>query len=149
MELIDLVNQGLVIVDIAREVVEMLERLRAPGAMGTRTDAHDHLDRLVGPGMLAKVGGERVDDLERWVNGIRYRLQHLAGRVERDLAGIREMAPVERRLAERLAEYPNGAEPNTLRELGFMIEELRVAVFAQELGVAQQVSAVRLLRQLG
>jgi hypothetical protein len=30
-----------------------------------------------------------------------------------------------------------------------MIEELRVAVFAQELGVAQQVSAVRLLRQLG
>ena len=149
MELIDLVNQGLAIVDIARQVVEMLERLRAPGAVSIRTDAHDHLDRLVGPGMLAKVGMERVDDLERWVNGIRYRLQHLAGRVERDLAGMREVAPVERRFAERLAEYPNGSEPDTLQELGFMIEELRVAVFAQELGVAQQVSAVRLLRQLG
>ena len=83
------------------------------------------------------------------MNGICYRLQHLAGRVERDLAGMREVAPVERRFAERLAEYPNGSEPDTLQELGFMIEELRVAVFAQELGVAQQVSAVRLLRQLG
>ena len=149
MEFIDLVNQGLAIVDIARQVVEMLERLRAPGAVSIRTDARDHLDRLVGPGMLAKVGMERVDDLERWVNGICYRLQHLAGRVERDLAGMREVAPVERRFAERLAEYPNGSEPDTLQELGFMIEELRVAVFAQELGVAQQVSAVRLLRQLG
>ena len=49
-ELIDLVNQGLAIVDIARQVVEMLERLRAPGAVSIRTDAHDHLDRLVGPG---------------------------------------------------------------------------------------------------
>ena len=62
---------------------------------------------------------------------------------------MREVAPVERRFAERLAEYPNGAEPVTLQELGFMIEELRLAVFAQELGVAHQVSAVRLLRQLG
>ena len=62
---------------------------------------------------------------------------------------MREVAPVERRLAERLAEYPNGAEPVTLQELWFMIEELRLAVFAQELGVAHQVSAVRLLRQLG
>ena len=69
------------------------------------------------------------------MNGIRYRLQHLAGRVERDLAGMREVAPVERRLAERLAEYPNGAEPVTLQELWFMIEELRLAVFAQELGL--------------
>ena len=60
---------------------------------------------------------ERADDLERWVNGICYRLQHLAGRVERDLAGMREVAPVERRFAERLAEYPNGSEPDTLQEL--------------------------------
>ena len=37
MELIDLVNQGLAIVDIARQVVEMLERLRAPGAVSIRT----------------------------------------------------------------------------------------------------------------
>ena len=147
MELIDLVNQGLAIVDIARQVVEMLERLRAPGAVSIRTDAHDHLDRLVGPGMLAKVGMERVDDLERWVNGI-YRLQHLAGRVERDLAGMREVAPVERRFAERLAEYPNGSEP-TLFKNSVHDRRVAVAVFATRTGVAHQVSAVRLLRQLG
>jgi len=90
-----------------------------------------------------------VSDLERWVRGIRYRLDHLAGRVDRDLVGMNEVLPVEHRLAQRLAEYPSGAEPDSLREFAFSVEELRIAVFAQELGVAQQVSSVRLLRELG
>ena len=125
-----------------------LERLRAPGAARTRSDAHDHIERLVGPGMLERVGTARIGDLRRWVSGVRYRLEHLAGRVDRDLARIAEVRPVEQRYSQRLAEYPRGAEPNSLRELSFSIEELRIAVFAQELGVAQQVSAVRLLREL-
>ncbi len=149
LEFVDLVQAGLAIIDVARGVLGTLERLRAPGAARIRSDAHDHLDRLVGPGMLARVGTTRVSDLERWVRGIRYRLDHLAGRVDRDLAGMNEVLPVEHRLAQRLAEYPNGAEPDSLREFAFSVEELRIAVFAQELGVAQQVSSVRLLRELG
>ena len=47
--LIDLVNQGLAIVDIARQVVEMLERFGS-WSSEHRTDAHDHLDHLVGQG---------------------------------------------------------------------------------------------------
>ncbi len=149
VEFVDLVQSGLAIVDIARDVLGTLERLRAPGAARIRADAHDHLERLVGPGMLSRVGTTRIGDLERWVTGIRYRLDHLAGRVDRDLAGMDEVLPVENRLVQRLSEYPNGAEPDNLRELAFSIEELRIAVFAQELGVAQQVSSVRLLRELG
>jgi len=95
------------------------------------------------------VGTTRIGDLHRWVRGVLYRLEHLAGRVDRDLARMAEVRPVEQRFAERLAEYPRGAEPNSLRELSFGIEELRITVFAQELGVAQQVSSVRLLRELG
>ena len=148
-EFVDLVQSGLAIVDLARDVLGMLERLRAPGAARIRSDAHDHLDRLVAPGMLSRVGTTRVNDLERWVKGILYRLDHLAGRVDRDHAGMNEVLPVENRLAQRLAEYPNGAEPDSLRELSFSIEELRIAVFAQDLGVAQQVSSVRLRREIG
>ena len=149
VEFVDIVQAGLEIVDVARDVMGSLEKLRAPGAARTRSDAHDHIERLVGPGMLERVGTTRIGDLHRWVRGVLYRLEHLAGRVDRDLARMAEVRPVEQRFAERLAEYPRGAEPNSLRELSFGIEELRIAVFAQELGVAQQVSSVRLLRELG
>ena len=145
--LIDLVNQGLAIVDIARQVVEMLERLRAPGAVSVRTDAHDHLDRLVGPGMLAKVGMGASMTSKRWVNGIRYRLQHLAGRVERDLAGMREVAPVERRFAERLVGQWLGARHSS-ENSGSDRRAAGRSVRTRTWSCAAS-PAVRLLRRLG
>jgi ATP-dependent helicase HrpA len=59
-----------------------------------------------------------------------------------------EVVPLERRYASFVTQLPSDAITPEVIELGWMLEELRISVFAQPLGARGAVSVTRLEREL-
>jgi ATP-dependent helicase HrpA len=67
----------------------------------------------------------------------------------RDLQHLRDVEWVQGEYEERLREVPSGVEPpDELKQVRWMIEELRVSYFAQTLGTAYSISPQRIIRVL-
>lgn len=145
----DTVGVALDILRAAGRVRHRLESLRAPAAADTARDAFDHLLRLVGPGFIARAGTHRLPDVHRYVRGIEHRLEHLAGQVDRDRRRMAEVRPLEDRQQRLIAAFRHGEEPADLVEAGWLLEELRIATFAQPLGARPGASTTRIARLLG
>jgi len=82
------------------------------------------------------------------VRGIRYRLEHLGGAVERDLVRMGEVLPLEARFAEFVDRMPPADLPADTAEVRWMLEELRIQVFAQPVGTHGSVSPKRVTQRL-
>jgi ATP-dependent helicase HrpA len=130
----------------ARRVRRRISALTAESLRPTVADAESHLSRLVAPGFVRRAGTDRLPDVHRYVRGIEYRLDHLAGDVRRDQRRMAEVRPLERELAETVAAAPRVTDE--LREIAWMIEEHRISVFAQPVGVRRQVSPKRIRAML-
>jgi ATP-dependent helicase HrpA len=128
----------------AERARHLLARVTAPSAQTSVVDAEAHLERLVAPGFVVRAGTRRLPDLRRYVDGIVHRLERLE--VTRDLRRLDEIRPLEQRWAA-LRRRP-GVAPAELAEIGWQLEELRMATFAQPLGVHGPVSATRIDRAL-
>ena len=83
----------------ASEARDRLARLHAAALRPSVDDANVHLGRLVHPGFVLGAGIDRLDDIERYVRAIVYRLDHLAGAGERDQRRMAEVLPLEQRYA--------------------------------------------------
>ena len=137
------------VVAAALRVQQRLATMRAAALSDSVADANAHLGRLVRPGFVSSAGIDRLDDVERYVEAITYRLDHLAGAVDRDRRRIDEVRQLESRYDRLLATIdPARAVRPELVELTWALEEFRVSVFAQPLGAHGQVSAKRLRREL-
>ena len=130
----------------AQRVDARLGSLTADALAPTVADCRAHLDRLVAPGFVRRGGLDRLPDVHRYVRGIEYRLDHLAGEVARDQRRMGEVRPIEREFADAVAGYER--VPDELREVAWLLEELRMSQFAQPLGVSGPVSAKRIRRAL-
>jgi ATP-dependent helicase HrpA len=130
----------------AQRVEDRLTSLTAAALAPTVADCHTHVERLVAPGFVRRGGLDRLPDLHRYVRGIEYRLDHLAGEVARDQRRMGEVRPVEREYAEAVARFER--TPDELREVAWLLEELRMSQFAQSLGVSGPVSAKRIRRAI-
>ncbi|MGI8730755.1 MAG: ATP-dependent RNA helicase HrpA [Solirubrobacteraceae bacterium] len=141
------VAQAVAILDAAREVRLALDALPSDEALRpARLDVAAQLGGLVYPGFLAATGADRLDDVARYLQGAVRRLQRLpdAPAADRDKMGVLHELEAELRRRREAA----GAHRPELREIGWMLQELRVASFAQGLGVRGQVSAKRVRRAL-
>ncbi|MGA1521861.1 MAG: ATP-dependent RNA helicase HrpA [Ilumatobacteraceae bacterium] len=146
--LLDVVHTALAISADAAAVLRRLERLRAPAAGANVADIEAHLDRLLGPGFVSRAGTRRLPDLRRYLAGIAHRVDHLGGRLDRDRRAMDEIAPAEARVRAALTAHRAGAEPPAVREAVWMLEELRVATFAQPVGARGGPTLKRLLSLL-
>ena len=126
----------------ARRVRRRTSALTAEALRPTVADVEAHVDRLVAPGFVRRAGTDRLPDVHRYVRAIEYRLDHLAGDVRRDQRRMAEVRPIERELAETVASAPRITDE--LRQIAWMVEELRVSVFAQPVGVSGQASPKRI-----
>jgi ATP-dependent helicase HrpA len=137
------------VLDAAREVERALEPLTAPALQPARADVRQQLHRLVRPGFATASGAARLGDIERYLRAAVVRLERLPDVVATDrdrMAAVREL---ERAYRERLESWPPGRPlPDALREVPWMLEELRVSHFAQGLGVKGAVSSKRIRRAL-
>jgi ATP-dependent helicase HrpA len=123
---------------------------RAPPAWQYAVDdLFDQLATLCAPGFLTATPWNWLQHYPRYLQAARQRLVKLAsGGQPRDRQNDELLAPRWRMWRERAEEHQRrGASDANLIQYRWMLEEFRVSLFAQELGVSIPVSAQRLDKQ--
>ena len=126
------------------EVLATLDRMSAPALATTVADVRAQLDGLVRPGFVADTGMDRLPDLRRYLRGISLRLDKAAENPRRDATHQEAIDGVEAAYADLLDALPplRRRSPDVV-DIGWLIEELRISLFAQTVGTARSVSAKR------
>ena len=106
-------------------------------------DVTAQLQRLCSKRFLATTAWPALQHLPRYLKAVTLRLDKLRADPARDAARLGELRPLEQRYLRRLTEM-KGASDARLEEYRWLLEELRVSLFAQELRTPQPVSAKRL-----
>jgi ATP-dependent helicase HrpA len=116
------------------------------GALGRVTqEVKGQRDRLVYPGFLAATPWENLEHLPRYLRGYALRLQKYRTAGERDQRHAATVAGLWSQYeARRDADRTAGRRDGKLEEFRWLLEELRVSLFAQELRTPFPVSAKRL-----
>jgi ATP-dependent RNA helicase HrpA len=144
----DALDAAVDVLVLAARVRDRLAALTADAWQPTVADATAHLGRLVRPGFVVTAGTRRLPDVLRYVRGIEHRIDRLGGDVARDRRRMDEVVPLERRYAAHLRTLDRRPAGADVIEVGWQLEELRVAVFAQSLGARGPVSPTRVARAL-
>jgi len=106
-------------------------------------DVAAQLARLCGKRFVVDTPWAALQHLPRYLKAISLRLDKLRTEPARDAARMAELRPLEQRYTRRVAEL-RGAPDRRLDEYRWLLEELRVSFFAQELRTPQPVSVKRL-----
>jgi ATP-dependent helicase HrpA len=107
------------------------------------TDAAQQLQRLVPKRFLTLTPYTQLQHFPRYLKAITLRLEKWRADPARDAARLAELRPQEQRYWRLVAER-KGATDARLQELRWLLEELRVSFFAQELRTPQPVSIKRI-----
>jgi ATP-dependent helicase HrpA len=132
------------ILPLQRSVRRALDAAAASDAHATvRREIAAQLDQLVGPRMLTDTPREWRPHLPRYLRAAEQRWQKRGGREEPKRA--EEVGVAAARLAHWRASRPDGLPwPAAIVEYRWLLEELRVSLFAQQLRTVRSVSARRL-----
>jgi len=142
-ELSRLVTQ---IVDEALAVSRKLAALRADA--GARQDMEQQLQGLLGRRFVVETPAASLPHLPRYLKGIALRVEKLRTDPLRDEARSREIGPLQTRWTREVAAR-KGVVDARLEEFRWLLEELRISLFAQELRTPFPVSGKRLEKVWG
>jgi ATP-dependent helicase HrpA len=106
-------------------------------------DVTAQLQRLVGKRFLLQTPWAALQHLPRYLRGVVMRLDKLRADPARDAIRLAELRPLEQRWMRRQADLRGAPNPR-MDEYRWLLEELRVSLFAQELRTPQPVSTKRL-----
>ena len=106
-------------------------------------DITAQLQRLMPKRFVASTPYAQLQHFPRYLKGITLRLDKLKGDPARDAQRLAELKPLDQRHTRRLAEL-KGTHDARLDEFRWLLEELRISLFAQELRTPQPVSVKRL-----
>jgi ATP-dependent helicase HrpA len=134
------------ILDLRHGIAERLRAVNGASRAAAIADIEQQLGRMVCPGFLSATPPLWLERLPRYLEAIRRRIDKLELYPGRDRARLADIAMLESRAAGRAARVD--ADTPALVEFRWLLEELRVSLFAQELGTAVPVSRQRLERLL-
>jgi ATP-dependent helicase HrpA len=101
-----------------------------------------HLKHLIYEGFVKEISLAQLKHLPRYLKGVKLRLDRLDPDPQKDAKKAAQLAPLWDAYLQRRAE---SEQPSSkLMEFRWMLEELRVSLFAQELKTAYPVSVQRL-----
>jgi ATP-dependent helicase HrpA len=106
-------------------------------------DAVQQLARLMPKRFLSDTPWSALQHFARYLKAITLRLEKYRSDPQRDAARAAELRPLEQRYWRLVAER-KGVMDERLQEFRWLLEELRVSFFAQELRTPQPVSVKRL-----
>jgi ATP-dependent helicase HrpA len=106
-------------------------------------DITGQLQRLMPKRFIAQTPYTQLQHFPRYLKAITLRLDKLKGDPARDAQRLTELRPLDQRYTRRLAELKGVLDART-DEFRWLLEELRVSLFAQELRTPQPVSIKRL-----
>ncbi len=111
----------------------------------TRADVAAQVEGLVGPGFVAATGVDRLGDLQRYLRAALHRLERAATNPREAVLQL-SIDAVETAYADLLDGLPAPRRRSAeVADIAWLIEELRVSLFAQTLGTSRPVSEKRAL----
>ncbi len=133
----------------AHDVEVALPSAPAAAQADAVADIRAQLDRLLPRGFVAATGAARLSDLSRYLLAIGRRLERLPHAPGADRERMDRVHSVEDAYDELLrALSPARAGGTDIRDIGRQIEELRVSLWAQQLGTPRPVSEQRIYRAI-
>lgn len=144
---------GLLAQEIARLVRQILtEWSQAQKKLATvkahkaaHSDMQSQMQSLIFNGFVRKTPYEQLRHFPRYLKAVQVRIDKLRSDPPRDARWAADMAPLLSQYQRRRAAM-KGQPDAALDEFGWMLQELRVALFAQELRTPMPVSVKRLQR---
>ncbi|BEE04908.1 ATP-dependent RNA helicase HrpA [Aeromonas veronii] len=147
------------VVEVAKQVEAVLtlsheikKRLKGKMQLDTAfamSDIQQQLGNLIHKGFVTETGWQRLPDLLRYLRAIERRLEKLAIDPNRDRVYMLKVHSVESEYKALLAKIPKSQLiPTEVVNIRWMIEELRVSFFAQNLGTPYPVSDKRVLNAI-
>jgi ATP-dependent helicase HrpA len=137
------------VLEAAHEAEARLARAAGPALAAAVADTRAQFGALIYPGFVSETGLARLPDLVRYLRAISRRLDTMGENPGRDaerMAAVHRATDAYQQAVERLpAERHRDADVQAVR---WMIEELRVSLFAQVLGTLGPVSEKRILTAL-
>lgn len=143
-------------ITLLREILEMhhdlameLSTLSAPQFAEPTAEIASQLARLLPGRFLRETPQEWLEQYPRYLKAVRIRMEKLtSGRIARDREMAREFEPLWQACLDLMQQHERqGRFDPELERYRWMLEEYRVALFAQELGTAVKVSPKRLETQ--
>jgi ATP-dependent RNA helicase HrpA len=146
---IDLVHRVEQVLAAAHDVRARLPKDPPAAQRDAVEDIRAQFRRLLPPGFVAAAGDRRVPDLRRYLLAIARRLELLPRDVDIDRARMARVHTVRDAYDELVRALPAvRAEAEDVRAIGWQIEELRVSLWAQQLGTPRPVSEKRIFRAI-
>ena len=148
-DLLAAVKQAASILELATEARMALSSVSSPKLMAMKHDVTAQLDDLLPAGFLAEAGTSRLPDLQRYLRAILRRIDTAPQDTARDAERQAQVDAVTEDWHATLdALHPAERDTDDARAVRWMVEELRVNLFAQNLGTRHPVSPQRIRKSL-
>jgi ATP-dependent helicase HrpA len=142
-------QQVLQILQLSHQSRKAITAITQVNWMRSVMDMQQQLGRLVYGGFLQQVPDERLDDYPRYLQGLLKRIEKLSHAAARDQQRMAEMAELQQRWEQWDQQCrESGRVDDRIEEIRWGLEELRISLFAQELGTAYPVSVKRLFKRV-
>lgn len=113
------------------------------------SDVKAQIEGLIFSGFATECGWKRLPDILRYMCAIERRMEKLPVDPNKDRLHMLKIESVANKYKELLNKIPKGmAIPDNVREIRWMLEELRVSYFAQQLGTPYPVSDKRIINAI-
>ncbi|WP_337028824.1 ATP-dependent RNA helicase HrpA [Vibrio cholerae] len=113
------------------------------------SDVKAQIEGLIFSGFATECGWKRLPDILRYMLAIERRMEKLPVDPNKDRLHMLKIESVANKYKELLNKIPKGmAIPDNVREIRWMLEELRVSYFAQQLGTPYPVSDKRIINAI-
>lgn len=146
---IDIVSRVEKALSAAQEVQLVLPDQPPPAQASAIADVRAQLSRLLSPGFVTATGSAHLADLTRYLTAVRRRLDRLPYAIEADRQRMQRVQAVQdayHKLVRALP--PVRVAAAEVHDIARQIEELRVSLWAQQLGTPGPVSEQRIYRAI-
>ena len=134
----------------AAEVAKAISTVKSLDLLPQLSAQQGHIRQLLTPNLVSATGLERLARLPIYLKAAAVRVQKLAESPAKDAAASQELAAALRVYTSAGGQLPlDRNSPESIRTARWLLEELRVSLFAQGLGTATPVSLQRIEKALG
>ena len=146
---LDVVARVQKVLDAAQSARLAMPEKPPPAQAAAIADVRAQFERLLPVGFVTATGVAHLADLTRYLTAIARRLERLPHAVAADGDRMQRVHAVQAAYDELVATLPTGrADGADVREIARQIEELRVSLWAQQLGTPRPVSEQRIYRAI-
>ncbi|MDG1752356.1 MAG: DUF3418 domain-containing protein, partial [Thalassotalea sp.] len=137
------------VLQLSHEINKKLKGNVPLNVIQSHGDIKQHLQALVFKGFITQAGYNRISDIERYLKAIQRRMEKLPIDPNQDRLKMIEVEKVEKNFSQVKAKVKQDlALLSEVNEVKWMIEELKVSLFAQNLKTPYPISVKRLTNHL-